>query len=81
MSELPPRFESEPTPERKMTDAQEAAIRDLCERYGVEYRAGDYAPTFDLPKGYVAGFVGGYEIQTDRPTLYIGCDAEGRISS
>lgn len=43
MSEHSPRSNSEPTPERKMTEAQEAAIRDLCARYGVEYKAEHYA--------------------------------------
>lgn len=82
MSELSPRFNSEPTPEQpKMTEAQEAALQDLCSRYGVEYSAEHYAPRFDLPADYVAGWVGGYEIQESQPTIYVGCDGEGRISS
>jgi hypothetical protein len=61
--------------------AQERALRGICARYHVEYRREDYRPAFDLPKGYVGGWVGGYDIQATHPTLYIGCDPEGRISS
>jgi hypothetical protein len=69
-------------PERpQMTEAQETALRGLCERYGVEYAAAHYHPTFDLPPDYVAGFIGGWEIQKEHPTLYVGCDGEGKISS
>jgi hypothetical protein len=62
----------------RMTEAQDTALRALCGRYGVTYRPDDYWPTFDLPAGYVAGWVGGND--GPRP-LYIGCDKDGRISS
>lgn len=79
--ERSPRFNSEPTPERKLTEAQEAALRDLCSRYGVGYSAEHYASRFDLPADYVAGWVGGHEVQETRPTIYVGVDGEGRVSS
>lgn len=55
-----------------MTEAQEAALRDLCARYKVTFDPDNYHPTFDLPTGYVAGWVS---------NLYVGCDPDGRISS
>ena len=57
--------------------AQEKALRDLCDRYGVAYDPAHYKPQFDLPKGYVGGWVGGPDIRK----LYIGCSPEGAISS
>lgn len=37
------RFPSPEEPERyKINTAQEEALRNLCHRYGVEYRADDY---------------------------------------
>lgn len=59
-----------------MNERQEAALRDLCQRYRVPFRAADYMPQFDLPAGYVAGWVGG-----DISTIYVGCDPGGVISS
>lgn len=55
-----------------MTDAQRAALTSLCERYGVEFDASHYRPTFDLPSDYVAGWVG---------TIYVGVSPDGRVSS
>jgi hypothetical protein len=60
---------------------QEQALRALCARYNVDYDAGHYKPSFDLPAGYVAGWVGGHAIQATRPTIYVGCSPEGAISS
>jgi hypothetical protein len=57
-----------------MTPAQEQALRSLCERYGVAFDAEQFKPTFDLPSGYVAGWVGGDK-------LYVGCSPDGQISS
>ena len=62
--------------EDAMTEAQEAALRDLSERYKVPFDPAGFRPTFDLPTGYVAGWIGG-----DERKLYVGCDPEGRISS
>lgn len=73
---------TERIPERPpLTEAQESALRDLCDRYKVQYSADHYHHTFDLPEDYVAGFVGGYEIQATRPTLFIGCSGTGEIHS
>jgi hypothetical protein len=55
-----------------MTQAQETAIRSLCERFHVEFDAANYHPQFDLPAGYIAGWVG---------PIYMGCSADGEISS
>ncbi len=55
-----------------MTPAQEVALRRLCENYKVPFDPKEYHPKFDLPPGYVAGWVG---------PIYVGCDADGRISS
>lgn len=63
-----------------MTPAQKEALIDLCERYGVTFTESDYevAP-FDLPPGYVAGWVGG--ALTARRTIYVGVSPEGEVSS
>lgn len=44
-----------------MTDAQREALQRLCGRYNVEFNEGDYVPAFDLPDGWVSGWVGGVE--------------------
>ena len=41
-----------------MTNAQRQALQALCERYHVPFRPSDFKPAYDLPKGYVAGWVG-----------------------
>ena len=64
-----------------MTEAQMEALTSLCERYKVPFRPEHYRPTFDLPSDWVAGWVGGYEIQEEHPTIYVGCSPDGRISS
>jgi hypothetical protein len=48
----------------------------LSERYGAEFRSEWFGPVFDLPPGYVGGWVGG-----PARRLYVGCDPGGRISS
>lgn len=59
-----------------MTPAQETRLRELCASYHVEFDPEHYQPQFDLPSGYVAGWVGG------KPgTLYVGVSAEGVASS
>lgn len=70
--------------EVNMTEEQRAALKRLCESYHVEYRDEDYLPAFDLPPGYVAGWIGGNEHNGTRAgfkTLYVGCSPEGEISS
>ena len=74
---------------RSMTPAQETSIRRLCDRYGVEFRESDYTPQFDLPPGYVAGWIGGVEAgrgsshpSSSHPrTIYVGVDEDGTVSS
>lgn len=56
-----------------MTPAQLDALARLHEAYRVPFDPKKFTPQFDLPDGYVAGWVG------DR--LYVGCSPEGRISS
>jgi len=55
-----------------MTDAQRNALTNLCDRYSVPFKEEEFHPQFDLPDDYVAGWVG---------PIYVGCDAEGAISS
>lgn len=55
-----------------MTPQQREALQRLCERYKVPFDPGAFAPRFDLPAGYVAGWVG---------PIFVGCSPEGRISS
>jgi hypothetical protein len=71
----------EQLPENRLTLLQEASLSAICERYSVEYFPHHYRPSFDLPEGYVAGWVGGSEIQAVHPTIYVGCSPEGIISS
>ena len=55
-----------------MTNEQRDALAYLCERYGVPFNEANYVPQFDLPAGYVAGWV---------RDIYVGCDENGHISS
>lgn len=55
-----------------MTDEQRDALRTLCRGYKVPFQPENYLPVFDLPPGYVAGWVG---------PIYVGCSPEGEISS
>jgi hypothetical protein len=71
----------EPTPNFELTLLQEAALYAICERYSVAYQPEHYRPTFDLPEGWVAGWVGGIEQQKVQPTIYVGCSPEGDIHS
>ena len=71
----------EPLPEHQFTLLQEVSLSAICERYLVEYNPIHYRPAFDLPEGYVAGWVGGVAIQATHPTIYVGCSPEGIISS
>ena len=41
-----------------MTPAQLAAILALCERFSAPYREDAWSHPFDLPEGWVAGWVG-----------------------
>ncbi|HET9144028.1 hypothetical protein [Actinophytocola sp.] len=57
-------------------EAQDTALADLSARYGVLYNPADFSPTFGLPAGWVAGWIGG-----EARKLYVGCSPEGQISS
>lgn len=55
-----------------LTLEQEWAIQRLCRNYNVAYIPSKYIPQFDLPDGWVAGWIG---------PIYCGIDPEGHISS
>ena len=55
--------------EPELTLLQETALYALCERYEVTYDPSHYHHTFDLPEGWVAGWIGGPEQQQIRRTL------------
>jgi hypothetical protein len=47
-----------------VTEAQTEALKNLCDRYNVHFNEDDYKPQFDLPQGFVAGWVGGFECRS-----------------
>jgi hypothetical protein len=57
-----------------LTDKQVHALSALCHRYNVTFDESNFLPAFDLPPGYVAGWIG-----NDR--IYVGCSPDGDISS
>lgn len=59
-----------------MTEMQKAKLIVLCMRYGMDFDASHYGPTFDLPSDYVAGWIGGQP-----GTLYVGVSPTGEASS
>lgn len=65
--------------EPELTLLQETALYSLCERCEVTYDPSHYDHTFDPPEGWVAGWIGGPELQQTRRTLYVGCSPEGEI--
>ena len=74
-----------------MTDAQRDKLQVLCDRYNVAFNEADYYHPFDLPDGWVAGWIGGMNHAaslpgSDRPnnpkaTIYVGVSPEGDASS
>ena len=60
-----------------LTDGQREALARLCDRYNVEFDESNFLPAWDLPKGWVSGWVGGNEERC----LYVGCSPEGEIHS
>jgi len=64
-----------------LTEAQKHSLENLCERYNVPFRKDDYTPAFDLPEGYVSGWIGGLYGLENKYTIFVGCDPDGRISS
>ena len=63
----------------RMTIAQRDALWKLCGGMNVPFREDDYHPVFDLPQGYVAGWVGGQFHRSAK--LYVGVSPTGEISS
>jgi hypothetical protein len=55
-----------------MTLRQVIALAKATDGRGIGFDASDYRPAFDLPTGYVAGWVG---------PIYLGVSPEGDISS
>jgi hypothetical protein len=56
-----------------LTDDQEAALRSLCDRFNEDFEKCQWGTDRSLPDGYVCGWIG--------RRIYIGCSAEGAISS
>lgn len=79
--------ESQPPPESRpaeLTEAQEATLRKLCERYHVGFDPSHYmvwSDTAVMMPGWAEGWVGGYEHQTRSHTIYVGVSPEGEAHS
>jgi hypothetical protein len=65
----------------RMTDAQRAALRDVCGRYHVEFCEDHYFRSFF--SDYFEGWVGGslHAAGNPRSTIYVGVSPEGRVNS
>lgn len=72
------------TTKHRMNDAQELALRRLCQNYGVEFHHEDYIvfgpDSFMLP-GWVEGWIGGYTDQGPAKTIYVGVSPTGDVNS
>jgi hypothetical protein len=55
-----------------MTDAQRDALQKLADRYNVPFFEGDFRLAFDLPKEWLAGWVG---------PICVGVSPEGEVHS
>lgn len=55
-----------------MTDKQYSALARLSERYDSPFEPKTFRPAFDLPDGWVEGWVG---------PIFVGCSPEGEIHS
>lgn len=75
-----------------LTEAQHTALESLCERYKATFNPAHYLPAFDLPEGWVSGWVGGPDhglgrtgdgewVRTPTTTIYVGCSPNGEVSS
>jgi hypothetical protein len=77
-----------------MTDEQREALKSLCGRYNVEFDENDYVPAWDLPTGWVSGWVGGNEHVARRfdeatgeyvplhgGTIFVGVSPDGSVNS
>ena len=56
-----------------MTDVQQFALERLCKAYRVLFDPSTFTTRFDLPPGYVAGWIGDH--------IYVGVSPEGDVSS
>jgi len=56
-----------------MSKEQEGAARSICQRYNVAFDANNFHTQFDLPAGYVAGWIG--------TAIYVGISPTGQVSS
>lgn len=61
-----------------MTEAQRTALTELCQRFHAPFSEDDFRPAFDLPAGYVAGWV---KDASGAGRIYVGCSPDGRVSS
>jgi hypothetical protein len=78
----------------RMTEAQVAALGNLCARYNVDFDENHYLvhpETSVMMPGYAEGWLGGRrhanpkyqepEQPARTPTIYVGCDPEGNVHS
>lgn len=61
-----------------LTRAQHTALVSIHDRYNGLYDPAGFAPTFDLPPGYVAGWV---TREDGTHAIYVGVSPGGEISS
>lgn len=62
-----------------MNDVQREALTKLCERFGGTFKEDEWElHPFDLPEGWVAGWVKNAEGENQ---IYVGCSPEGQTSS
>lgn len=81
MSEMKAIFTPRADGKPRMTDAQRDTLWRLCGGYNVPFREDDYTPVFDLPQGWVAGWVGGRDGTNGRRTIYVGVSPQGEAHS
>ena len=71
-----------PQPESLLTPQQASSLEAICLRYTVKYNPSDYfvyPADSTMMAGWAEGWVGGREIQAERPTLYVGVSPEGEV--
>ena len=59
-----------------LTRYQTAALAGLSKSYNATFNPAWFSPQFDLPDGWVAGWIGG-----PAQHIYVGCSPEGDINS
>jgi hypothetical protein len=68
----------------KPNEAQEAKLRQLCDGFRVEYASYHYHVYPDdswMMPGWCEGWIGGHDLQAERPTIYVGVSPEGEAHS